>query len=334
MGEKMNKKLLFLVCFCVLFFCISCKKQNTIVEQKSEQFPQVVRGAVLNGPSGIGLIHLFENKPAIDGEASMEICATPDVLLPKLLKGELDIGILPPNVAAKVFNNTGSIVCGGVIGWGMLNLITKDTSVKSIKDLKGKTIYSAGFGSTPEYILRYILEKNNLKIGIEKDDVKLDFSISNAEIPVSIISDKIEYAFLPEPFATVAQMRDKNIIRSFDVQKVYKECSGNDSYPMTMIVIRKDFAEQYPSTVRMYLQSCAQSVGLVNAEPKESSLLVEKHNLGLKATIVEKVIPNAAYDYKSAIDAKKEIEQFYNLFLEFAPEAIGSNLPADDFYFK
>lgn len=328
-----NKIFIFACMMIVMMSLISCNKKNE--KPEPEQFPKVVHGAVLNGPSGIGLVHLFENKPGIDGDATMEICATPDVLLPKLLKGEIDIGILPPNVAAKIYNkNNGAIKCCGVIGWGMLNLVTKDTNIKSIKDLQGKTIYSAGFGSTPEYILRYILQANNITVGDGIGETKLDFSISNAELPAALISGKIEYAFMPEPFATVAQMKGKDIIRPLDIQKLYKEASGNDSYPMTMIVVRADFAEKYPNTVRMYLQSCSQSVALVNNNPQEAGELVQKHGLGLQAPIVAKVVPNAAYDFKNASDAKAEIEKFFNVFMNFAPDAIGGKLPEADFYFN
>lgn len=326
------KKIVYylLIILLLINIFVSCKK-----EKQTEQFAPVVHGAVLNGPSGIGLVHLFEEKPAVEGDSTMEVCATPDVLLPKMLKGEIDIGILPPNVAAKIFNkNNGEIVCAGVIGWGMLNLVTKDTTIKTVKDLQGKTIYSAGFGSTPEYILRYILENNGMKIGEEKEDTKLDFSISNAEIPAALISGKVEYAFVPEPFATVAQIKDQGIVRAFDVQSIYKEISGYDSYPMTMVVVRKEFAQKYPATVKMYLQSCAQSVGLVNKNPVEAGVLVEKHGLGLQAQIVNKVIPNASFAFKTAQEAKSEIENFFKVLMNFAPESIGGVLPSDDFYFN
>ena len=40
-----------------------------------------------------------------------------------MLKGEVDIGILPPNAAAKVYNkNKGAIVMGAIVGEGMLSI--------------------------------------------------------------------------------------------------------------------------------------------------------------------------------------------------------------------
>lgn len=333
----MNKNKILVVCLIILTsltLCVSCKKNKTSsIDDAQKSFAGVLHAAVLNGPSGIGLVHLFENKPAIDGDFTLELCATPDVLLPKLLKGEIDIGILPPNVAAKVYNkNDGAIVIGAVTGKGMLNLITRDKSIKTVADLKGKKINCAGQGSTPEYVLRYILANNGIKEG---DGTELDFSIPNPELPAALLTKKVDYAFVPEPFATVAQTKDSSIFSAFDVQSAYAQASGNtENYPMTVVVIRKEFAKQYPVTTRMFLQSCAQSIGLVNSNPAEAGALVEKHNLGLKAPIVTKMIPKSNFTYVSAEEAKPEVEKFLSLFLNIAPESIGGKLPDDDFYFK
>ena len=132
--------------------------------------------AALNGPSGIGMAYLFENAPDLGtASSSFEVVAGADVLLPKLLKGEVDIGILPPNAAAKVYNaNNGAIILGAIVGEGMLTVVSTDSSVKSLSDLKGKKLYVAGQGATPEYMIRYLAGKENISVNggaIIKTDV-------------------------------------------------------------------------------------------------------------------------------------------------------------------
>ncbi|HPX27248.1 MAG TPA: hypothetical protein PLG87_10625, partial [Treponemataceae bacterium] len=140
----------------------SASPQNTLVETAK---PQVIKAAALNGPSGVGMVYLFEGEQSLDGvPLQMEIAATPDVLLPKLLKGELDMGILPPNAAAKVYTkNNGAVIMGAIVGNGMLNLITEDTSIINFADLKGKTVSVAGQGSTPDYMIRYLADKSGVE---------------------------------------------------------------------------------------------------------------------------------------------------------------------------
>ena len=134
-------------------------------------------------------------------QSGFQVVAGADVLLPKLLKGEVDVGILPPNVAAKVFSkNNGALLVGAVVGEGMLSLITKDGQVNSLADLKGKTVNVAGQGATPEYLFRYLLQANGIAVaadGLEPDadSVALDFSIPAAEIAAALLSGRIHPVF-------------------------------------------------------------------------------------------------------------------------------------------
>lgn len=297
--------------------------------------PKTVHIAALNGSSGIGMAYLFENPPLLTGteggsaSAQFETVASADVLLPKLLKGEVDIGILPPNVAAKVFaKNNEALVVGAVVGNGMLNLITRDTHIKTLSDLSGKKITVAAQGATPEYVLRYLLQHAGVQ-------AELDFSIPTAEIAAALVSGKIEYAFVPEPFATVAVSKSSDIIRALDVQSLWASIPGNSAnYPMTVVVIRTEFAQKYPELVRSFLTEYKHAILWTNSHPKEAGALTEKHMLGLTASVAAAAIPNANFVYIDAVDARSDIEQLLSVFLQFAPEAIGGSLPKSEFYFK
>lgn len=302
-----------------------------------------VNVAALNGPSGIPMAYMFENKPVVEGaEFDFQTAAGADVLLPKLLKGEVDIGNLPPNVAAKVFSkNNGALLVGAVVGEGMLNLITKDGQVNSLADLKGKTVNVAGQGATPEYMFRYLLKANGIEVvadGMEPgvDSVALDFSIPAAELAAALLSGKIQYAVVPEPFATVATTKDAAVRRAVNLQDEYRAVTGDDSanYPMSVVVIRKEFAESSPELVRGFLAAYQEAVEWTLANPAEAGALVEKHTLGLQASITTKVIPNGAYVFVPAVEAQPQLEGLLSIFLDFAPESIGGQLPTQSFYFQ
>ena len=302
-----------------------------------------MRVASLNGPSGISMAYLFENPPVLDAATiSFEKTATPDILLPKLLKGEIDIGILPPNVAAKVYaKSKNSIVIGAVVGNGMLNLITRDENIVSLSDLIGKTVYIAGQGATPEYMFKYILQKNGIKVAENEterseDAVYLNYSIPTSDIAAALLAGNIDYAVVPEPFSTVATSKDKNVRRAINLQDEYvaiEAAEGKFDYPMTVVVIRTEFAKTYPQLVQQFLDAYEVAIDWTNANPTKAGVLVQKHTLGLLAPIAARVIPNGAFIYKSAIDSRHELEKLFNIFMSFAPESIGEELPDDDFYF-
>ena len=299
------------------------------VVESAEEHVDAVHIGVLSGPSGIPMAWAMENVSEIsNAKVEYDVFAGANLLLPKLLKGEIDIGFLPPNVAAKVYNaNNGAIIAAAVAGNGMMSLITKDKNVKSIKDLNGKTVNVAGQGATPDYMMRYLLSKNGV-------NAELDFSIPNAEIAPSLIAGKIEYAVVPEPFATVATLKNAEITRAIDIQSAFAEASGTDGvFPMTLIVVNAKFAAAHPMAVENFLTAYSESAAWTLENPKDAGSLVEKHSIGLNSAVSAAAIPNAAYTFKRAKDAKGDVEKILGVFLEFDATSIGGKLPDDGFYF-
>ena len=297
-----------------------------------------IRLGVLNGPSCIPAGFLLDEKnPVKDASLSFEKFAEPSGLLPKMLKGEIDIGFLPANVAAKVYNSSnGALLCCAITGNGNISLITTDSSVKQFSDLKGKTVAVAGQGATPEYMLRYLLKQNGIAAD-SANGVTLDFSIPTAQIAAQLISGKMAYAVVPEPFATVAQIKSDKVIAAIDFQNEYEYFTGKGKiYPLTVMVVSKNFANENPELLNDFLKAYESSYRKTIKNPKQAGELSEKFELGLAAGIVTKSIPKANYVFipSSSPEAKEKIEELLNIFLSFEPSSIGGKLPDEGFYFK
>lgn len=298
--------------------------------------PKQVNVGVLNGPSGIPCAYLIENKDSLEiKKLAFENFTSAQTELPKLLKNEIDIGFLPPNAAAKVFNaGKGAVVCLGITGNGNLFLVSKRPEQISLESLRGKTVQCAGQGATPEYMFKYLLSRQDITANPKNaaDGVTLDFSVPNANIAAALISGKAEFALVPEPFATVAEMKSPDVRRSLDIQELYARQNGG-TYPMTLLVANASFAKNNKSTVRKFIEAYRKAYEWTVKNPLSAGELAEKHSLGLKAAVVAKAVPNAAFTWKSAEEGRADIEQLLSIFLENAPESIGGKLPASDFYF-
>ncbi len=280
---------------------------------------------VLNGPSGIPCAYLMEETEKGNAKYEFEKFASAQTELPKIMKGEIDIGFLPPNAAAKVYNSSkGAVLCLGIAGSGNLFLLTKDQAVKSVKDVDGKTISCAGQGATPEYMMKYLMKKNSV-------NATLDFSTPNPDIAAALIEGKFDYALVPEPFATVAQTKDPEISR-ISISEEFKTLEGSD-FPMTLLVVNANYTKKHKKEIKRFMADFEKASEWTIKNPAESGKLVEKHNLGLKAPIAAKAIPNAAYTWKKAGKGKSEIEKLLGIFLENSPEAIGGKLPDGKFYY-
>ncbi len=290
-----------------------------------------IRLGALKGPSGIGLIRLFEAPPAVPGGAAFEAIAVPsaDVMTAKLVSGEYDLATLPLNVAAKLRSAGIPVTLAAVIGDGMVKLLSADPALASLADLRGKELYVAGQGATPDYLMRRLLKE----AGLDPDkDLRLSYSLPYPEMAAALAAGKISHAVLPEPFATVATMANPALKAPVDLGALWTKATGQPSYPMTALVVTERFAAERPEALRAVLAAAKDSLAWVKADPAAAGLLVEKHELGLKAPVAAKAIPRSAYVYVPAPAARPAVEALLKVFLETAPASVGGKLPDGAFY--
>jgi NitT/TauT family transport system substrate-binding protein len=285
----------------------------------------------LKGPSGVGMIRLFEEPPQIRGfNVKAEALAQADLMAARFIAGEAKLGILPPNVAAKIASSGKNIKIAAVIGAGMLSLLSADPGVRGIEDLRGKTVEVAGQGATPDYVFRRILLSRGLTPGA---DVTLSYSLAYPEIAQSLIAGRVSLALLPEPFATMARSGRQDLSLAGNVQEEWVRAGGEGNYPMTVFVVDGDFAAYNPGAVETILGSLKASIEWTVANPAAAGALVEKHELGLRAPVVAAAIPRSNYVFIPAREARASLESLYKIFLEFAPDSIGGKLPPDTLYY-
>lgn len=317
----MKKSIVFLFLIITGFLCFAQEEK--------------LRIAVLNGPSCIPVAYMMENTKSADkASVTYEKFADPQALLPKLIKKEIDVGFLPVNVAAKVYNSSNkAIICCGITGNGNISLITTDKSIKRFSDVKGHTVSVAGQGATPDYMFRHLLEQNSVDVG--EGGVILDYSTPNAQIASQLISGKTRYAVVPEPFTTVAKSKSKNVNSALDFQKEYEEIYGKgETYPLTVMVVRKAYADENKEILNDFLKSYEASYLWTTKNPLKAGKLSEKHQLGLSADIVTKAIPNANYTFVPAVNAQKQIETLLSVFNSYDSNSFGGVFPEKDFYYK
>jgi NitT/TauT family transport system substrate-binding protein len=284
----------------------------------------------IRGPSGIGMIRLFENPPQIAGlPVKVEALAQADLMAAKFIAGEAKVGILPPNMAAKIAASGRDIQIAAIVGTGMLSLLTSDPAVTRIEDLKGRAVEVAGQGATPDYVFRRILSSKGMKPGV---DVRLNYTLAYPEIAQSLIAGRITAAILPEPFATMALAGRQDLRVVGDIQAEWVRAGGSANYPMIALVVDAGFARERPDAIRVIMDDYRASTEWVLTHPEEAGVLVEKHALGIRSAVAAAAIPRSNYVFIPAREARPAIEALFRAFLEYAPESIGGVLPGDSFY--
>jgi NitT/TauT family transport system substrate-binding protein len=274
------------------------------------------------------MVRLFDAPPAVTGFSAVAV-ASADLMATKVVSGEYDIAVLPINMAAKLRSAGVPIVLAAVVGDGMVSFLTSDPTVKSLADLRGKDVYVAGQGATPDYLMQRLLSGAGLD---PSKDLRLVYSLPYPEMAAALAAGKIQYAVLPEPFATLALNSNPALKTPIDLGALWRNATGQASYPMTALVVNARYASKNPAAVRTILAAVSDSIAFVKADPKAAGILVEKHDLGLKAAIAEKAIPRSAYVFETAQAARPSVEALLKVFLETTPISVGGKLPDDGFY--
>jgi len=292
--------------------------------------PDILVG-VIKGPSGIGMVKLFESPPRSPEGSTIVPVAAPsaDVMAAKLISGEYDAAVLPVNMAAKLYSAGVSVRLAAIVGEGMVSFLTSDPAIASIKDLKGAEVNVAGQGATPDYLFRKLLKDAALD---PDKDLKLSYALPYPEAAMALAGGKIKSAVLPEPFATLALTANPSLRRPFDLGALWTASTGQASYPMTAFVVSARLASARPAAVKAVLDAYEASIAWVKADPKAAGALVERHDLGLKAAIAEKSIPRSAFVFVRAVDARPSIEALLSVFLAMTPASVGGKLPDAGFY--
>ncbi len=324
--KKNLKKIITLLCtMTMLFSLLACGKQEE---------PTSVRVGSLKGPTSIGLVELMERSE--NGETkndytfTMEVAA--DTLLTQMVQEELDIALVPANVASVLYNKTeGQIVAIDVNTLGVLYMVTADESIENIQDLKGKTIYLTGKGTTPDYVLQYVLEENNISL----DEVTLEYKSEATEVAAVLGSEENAVGLLPQPFVTAATTQNENLKIVFDMNEEWNQLQGEDGSMMVtgVTVVRKAFLEEHENAVQNFLDDHKQSAEYVNTNVDEAAALVVKAGIIEKEPIAKKAIPYCNVTFIDGEEMQNALSGYLNVLFEKDVKAVGGNLPEEDFYY-
>lgn len=297
----------------------------------AEQVKVSVAG--LAGPSSMGMIKMISDK-ALNSDAyavDYEIASAPDQLTAKLITGEIQIAALPTNSAAVLYNKTkGQVQFLAQTTLGVLYLVGKDsTGISSLADLAGKTIAISGSGGVPQYATEYILDKAGIK-----DKVTLNYLPDHASVAQTLLAGDAELAILPQPFVTQVLAKDPSMKILLDLNKEWDTASGGSSVlSMGCLAVNKAFADANPVFVAEFLNQYEVSVNFVNEHPAEAASLIADAGIVPSAELAEKAIPFCNIMYKSALDAKTEINGFLQVLYGFDSASVGGTMPDDGFYY-
>lgn len=307
------------------------------VPSTSESVPQsgeTIRLAGLKGPTTMGMAKLLsDNEEGLGANKyTFTMAGAADEIVAGLAKGELDAAAIPANLASVLYNNTeGKISLAAVNTLGVLYVVETGDTIHAIEDLKGKTLYSTGQGTTPEYALNFVLQQNGID---PQNDLTIEYKSEATEVAALMqAASEPAIALLPEPFVTTAKAKNDKIRTALSLTEEWDSVGGGSSLVTGVLVVRNDFLAEYEAAFQDFLEEYRASTEFVNQSPAKAAVLIEE--LGIApAAVAEKAIPACNITYLAGAEMKEKVSGYLQALFDQNPKSVGGALPDDAFYYQ
>jgi len=286
--------------------------------------------AAIMGPTGMGMVKLMADEEGNEGY-TFTLAGSADMITPALIKGETDIACVPSNLASVLYNKTnGAMQVVRVNTLGTLYVVERGNTISTLDDLKGRTLYSAGKGASPEYVLKHLLLAN----GIDPEtDLKIEYKSEQAECLSALLADENAVALLPQPFVTVAQSKSESIRIAIDLNTEWAKVNPESAIVTGVVLVRRDFIQNNPEAFEEFLAKYDASVAYVNENTDEAAALIDNYGI-IPLAVAKKALPYCNIVSIGGAEMKEMLSGYLNVLFEQDAASIGGALPNDDFYYE
>ena len=309
--------------------------ETVVPAEEPEEEPAPAREPLsvvaLKGPTGMGLVKLMEQAAAGNSEQPYHIslAASPDEVVGQFVSKEVDIAAIPINLAAALYKKTeGNVNMIAVNTLGVLYVLENGNTLTSLSDLAGKTLGATGQGSTPEYILNYLLEQNGIR-----DDVTVEYYTEHAELASLLAENRVSIGLLPEPNVTATMLKNQDLRIALDLTKEWDAVSGGTKLVQGCIIAQKELVENDPNAVEKFLKEYADSVAFVNENPQDAGALIEQFGIMGSAAAAAKAIPNANIVCLTGKDMQQSAKAMLEVLFAADPKSVGGAVPDDGLFY-
>lgn len=294
------------------------------------EYPESMKISALKGPTAMGMTKLMDDDEKNDYPYEFTISAAADEISPLIIQGKTDIACVPANLGSVLYNKTeGGVKVLAINTLGVLYICENGSTVTSMEDLRGKTIFASGKGAVPEYALNYVLSEN----GIDPEkDVTIEWKSEHSECLTALTTTEGSVALLPQPFVTTAQTKNDGIKVVLDITEEWEKLDNGSSCLTGVVIARTEFVEQYPDAVDEFLTRYAESVEYVNANVADAAQLVGKYDI-VPAAVAEKAIPECNIVCITGTEMKEKLSGYLAALHQQLATSVGGALPGDDFYY-
>ena len=291
-----------------------------------------VRVKTYNGLPAISICKLIKEEDNIKSsyKTSYTIESNENKLAESLNKKEVDIALVPTDMAAKVYNKNSSYQICASIGQGSYYLVTSDPEVTGFNStLINKEIAIAGENSMTDNIVKAILKKNN----IDETLVKYKYTNTVPELVKTLTLGEIYTGIVPETSLTSLLYKHSGLKILASTNDAYENTFDiSEGYPQFSVIVRKDFAKNNKEYVNKFLSKVKESIEFVNNNPLQAGAYGEELKIPIKPQILSKAIKRCNLKFIEIDKFKQNYEYFFDILYNYNNEAVGGTVPDESIY--
>ena len=323
---------IFLVLLCALW-----PAAGGMTAERIEQLMLAGPFAAVSDP----LIRMVDSGALADVAETVEfkIWKNPDQMRALALNGETHFIAPPTNVAAKLYNRGADLRLVNVSIWGVLWMVSRYPDLRTLTDFKGKEVAMPFRSDMPDLIFTELAVRQGM-------DPKKDFELRYVANPLDamqlLIMQRVDHALLAEPAVSMALRKTKSsplkliapdLYRSVNLQQEWGRVLQRESrIPQAgMAVINRELDGR---VIRRFTEEYAKVTQWCLEHREEAGKLVAERIEMLTPEAVADSIAVSQFRHVPAVEARWELEDFFNLLWQRAPALIGGRMPDDGFYFR
>lgn len=291
-----------------------------------------VRVKTYNGLPAISICKLIKEEENIKSsyKTSYTIESNDKKLVESLNKKQVDIALVPTDMAAKVYNKNSSYQIYASIGQGSYYLVTSDPEVTGFNStLINKEIAIAGESSMTDNIVKAILKKNN----IDETLVKFKYTNTVPELVKTLTLGEIYIGIVPETSLTSLLYKHSGLKILASTNDAYENTFDiSEGYPQFSVIVRKDFADNNKEYVNKFLSKVKESIEFANNNPLQAGAYGEELKIPIKPQILSKAIKRCNLKFIEIDKFKQNYEYFFDILYNYNNEAVGGTVPDESIY--
>lgn len=243
-----------------------------------------------------------------------------------LFSGDIDIGYIGPvpAITANV-KSTGDVqILSGASKGGAVLVKREGSDINTIADLSEKIVAIPQIGNTQHLCLLNLLSENGLSPVTDGGTVTVA-AVANADVANTMNNGDIDAALVPEPWGATLLSNNAELLMDYDT--IYYE----GDYDVAVVVVRKDFIEEYPELVAQFLAEHQAATDRINQEQSKCLEIINQELEEATGKSIDAAILTEAFTRIGVSTElnKASISQFADISLE---QGFIDELPEDELY--